>query len=128
MRKWNRMLMVGMVAVLTGSIAFGGVVSGELKKWHKVTISFTGPNTSETANPNPFTNYRLDVTFSNGGKSYVVPGYYAADGNAAETSASSGNIWLVHFAPDETGLWTYSVSFRKGSNVAQNGGGSSAGS
>jgi hypothetical protein len=25
------------------------VVSGELKKWHKVTITFTGPETSEAA-------------------------------------------------------------------------------
>ena len=48
----------------------------------------------------------------------MVPGYYAADGNAGETSADSGNIWKVHFAPDATGAWEYEVSFRKGSNVA----------
>ena len=106
-------------------------VSGELRKWHKVTLSFNGPSTSESATPNPFTNYRLDVTFrhAGSGKSYVVPGYYAADGNAANTSASSGNVWRTHFAPDETGTWTYDASFRSGTNVyaGSPGSGSSAG-
>ena len=102
-------------------------ISGELRKWHAVTLTFDGPNTSETASPNPFSDYALNVTFKNGNRSFVVPGYYATDGNAAETSAKSGNKWRVHFAPDATGTWTYEVSFRKGSNVAVNGGGSSAG-
>ncbi len=102
-------------------------IKGELKKWHKVTLSFEGPQTSETATKNPFTDYRLDVTFSNGNKQYKVPGYFAADGNAANTSATSGNVWRVHFAPDETGTWTYEVSFKTGNDVAINGGGASAG-
>ncbi len=93
-------------------------VSGELKKWHKVTISFGGPSVSETDASNPFLNYRLDVTFTNGSKSFVVPGYFAADGNAAETSAESGNVWRVHFAPDEIGTWTYTASFKTGNNIA----------
>ncbi|MFC1637099.1 DUF5060 domain-containing protein, partial [Planctomycetota bacterium] len=95
-------------------------ISGELKKWHKVTLTFDGPNTSETANPNPFLDYRLNVTFTHqgDGKSYCVPGYFAADGNAANTSAESGNKWRVHFAPDAVGIWKYRVSFRKGRNVA----------
>ena len=97
-------------------------ISGELKKWHKVTLSFAGPNTSESATPNPFTDYRLNVTFTHpgSGKTYVVPGYYAADGDAANTSASAGNVWRVHFSPDETGAWTYAASFRTGTNVATN--------
>jgi hypothetical protein len=97
-----------------------GTVSGELKKWHKVTLSFAGPATSESATPNPFTDYRLNVTFTHptSGKSYLVPGYYAADGNAADTSATSGNVWRVHFAPDEAGAWTYTASFRSGTNIA----------
>ncbi|MHC4168196.1 MAG: DUF5060 domain-containing protein, partial [Planctomycetota bacterium] len=52
------------------------------------------------------------------GKSKVVPGHFAADGDAANTSADSGNKWRVHFAPDAVGKWTYEVSFRKGANVA----------
>ena len=97
-----------------------GVVSGELREWHKVTVDFSGPVTNETATPNPFTDYRLDVTFTHqgNGQSYVVPGYYAADGNTANTSASAGNVWRVHFAPDQLGVWGYAASFRTGSNVA----------
>ncbi len=97
-------------------------ITGELKKWHKVTLTFNGPNTSEGASNNPFLNYRLNVMFTHqsGSPSYVVPGYFAADGNAAQTSATSGNKWRVHFAPDKTGTWNYSVSFRKGNNVAVN--------
>ncbi len=91
---------------------------GAGKQWHTLTLTFEGPETSETAETNPFLDYRLNVTFARGGKRYVVPGYYAADGDAAETSAEAGNRWRVHFIPDETGLWTYTVSFRKGKDVA----------
>ncbi|QTN32924.1 DUF5060 domain-containing protein [Akkermansiaceae bacterium] len=98
----------------------GATVTGELKKWHKLTFSWAGPSSSETAAANPFSDYRLNVTFSHPatGKTRTVPGYFAADGNAAETSAQSGNVWRAHFAPDETGEWTYSVSFRTGTDIA----------
>ena len=91
-------------------------LTGELKRWHKVTLTFDGPATSETDEFNPFMNYRFNVEFTHeaSGKKYLVPGYYAADGNAGNTSAESGNKWRVHFAPDETGKWNYKVDFRKG--------------
>lgn len=95
-------------------------ITGELKKWHKITLTFDGPETSENAELNPFRDYRFNVTFShaNSGKSLVVPGYFAADGNAGQTSATSGNKWRVHFAPSETGEWSYKVDFRKGDYAA----------
>jgi len=95
-------------------------VEGEMKRWHTLTFYFAGPPTSETATPNPFTDYRMDVTFTHAasGTTMVVPGYYAADGNAADSSANSGNIWCAHFAPGHVGEWTYTVSFRSGANVA----------
>jgi len=97
-----------------------GAISGELKKWHPVTITFEGPNVSEKDAFNPFRGYRLNVTFrhESGQEAYVVPGYFAGDGNAAETSASSGNKWRVHFVPGQTGEWTYVASFRRGNDVA----------
>lgn len=100
--------------------AYGNEVSGELKVWHRVTVTFDGPQTSESAATNPFTDYRLQVTFTHtaSGAVFEVPGFYAADGNAKETSASSGNKWRVHFTPDQKGVWTYSASFRTGANVA----------
>ncbi len=95
-------------------------MTGELKKWHKVTLTFDGPELAENSEDNPFMNYRFDIVFSHkaSGKSYKVPGYYAADGNAGETSAKSGDKWRVHFAPTETGEWTYKVDFRKGDYAA----------
>jgi len=96
-------------------------ISGELKQWHKVTLTLDGPSARETdTDPNPFTDYRMEVTFTHesGTPSYKVPGYFAADGNAAETSATSGNKWRAHLSPDKTGKWTYRVSFTKGRNVA----------
>jgi hypothetical protein len=93
-------------------------IDGELKKWHRVTLSFEGPETNELAAVNPFLDYRLDVTFTNGTKIYVIPGFYAADGQAAETSATSGNIWQVRFTPDAIGEWKYTTSFKKGNEIA----------
>ncbi|MHC4771927.1 MAG: DUF5060 domain-containing protein, partial [Planctomycetota bacterium] len=104
------------VFFLLGGCLLGNAVEGELKVWHKVTLSFDGPQTSETATPNPFTDFRLDVTFTRpSGQKYAVPGYYAADGDAADTGADSGNQWHAHLAPDEAGQWSYRVSFRTGS-------------
>lgn len=95
-------------------------VSGELKQWHNVTLTFDGPEAAEDGDPNPFLDYRLEVAFMNAdsGVSYIVPGYFAADGDAANTSATSGNKWRAHLSPDHDGEWTYKVSFRKGPGVA----------
>jgi hypothetical protein len=90
----------------------------EAQKWDKVVLSFEGPATSEDATVNPFTDYRLNVTFSHKNKTYVVPGYYAADGNPAQTGSDTGNIWRVVFRPDEIGEWTFKASFRTGENIA----------
>ncbi len=97
------------------------VVSGELKQWHKVTLSLNGPFSSETNKSlNPFTDYRMTVQFTHesGSPSYSVPAYFAADGHAAETSATEGTQWRAHLSPDKTGKWNYHISFLKGAMVA----------
>ncbi len=96
------------------------VISGELKKWHRVTLTFEGPETSEAADLNPFRDYRLNVTFVNGQSRRVVPGFFAADGQAGQSSAEAGHCWRVRFAPEREGEWSYKVSFRKGADVAVN--------
>jgi hypothetical protein len=100
------------------SIAAGAsaVVSGELKKWHPITLSFAGPTSSETStSPNPFLDRRLQVTFTApSGRTYIVPGFFDGDGNGGAT----GNVWRARFTPDEAGTWSYKASFRKGTNVA----------
>ena len=95
-------------------------ISGEQKKWHKITLSLDGPSTSELATPNPFLNYRFEVVFTHigSGELYRVPGYFGADGDAAETGATSGNKWIAHLAPSKTGTWNYQISFRTGTEVA----------
>ncbi len=96
-------------------------VSGELRQWHKVTLTLAGPQADETASaPNPFLDYRLSVVFTHesGTPSYSVPGYFAGDGNAANSSATSGNKWRAHLAPDKTGRWNYRISFVSGKGVA----------
>lgn len=93
-----------------------GNISGEMLKWHPVTIDFTGPQASETDTlPNPFLDYRLQVEFSGpGGQAYNVPGYFAGDGGGGET----GNIWRVLFSPDEAGEWDYTAHFKSGEEIA----------
>lgn len=93
-------------------------VEGDLMQWHKLTLVISGPETSEMDVENPFLDYRVEVNFSKDSKTYTVPGYFAADGNAGESSAREGNVWKVHFRPDETGAWNYRVSFRKGKDIA----------
>jgi hypothetical protein len=96
-------------------------ISGELKQWHKVTLTLDGPFARESdAEPNPFTDYRMTVTFrhESGSPSYSAPGYFAADGKTANSSADSGNKWRAHLSPDKSGKWTYRVSMVAGDNVA----------
>jgi hypothetical protein len=93
-------------------------LTGDLMQWHPITLVFRGPDTSEQSTPNPFTDYRLDVKFQQGEHVLNVPGFYAADGNAADTGADKGNCWHVHFAAPATGTWEWSASFRKGPRVA----------
>jgi len=88
----------GPLVLLAGSLAHvaaaaGAAVSGEPRQWHKVTLTFDGPFARERdARPHPFLDYRLTVRFAHeaGRHAYDVPGYFAADGNAGETSGEEG--------------------------------------
>lgn len=109
---------IALILFLCCNSLLSATIKGEMRKWHKVALLFDGPNTSESAATNPFRDYRLIVTFTNGSKSHVIHGHYAADGDAAETSGTSGNKWRVYFCPDATGNWNYAVSFRTGTDIA----------
>ena len=94
-------------------------ISGELKKWHRISLTFNGPTVDENDATNPFRDYRMIVTFTGpSNQEYNIPGFFAADGDAANTSETSGNKWRVYFAPDEIGEWSYFTSFRQGTNIA----------
>lgn len=97
-------------------LAGRAIINGTMTKWHPLTLSFAGPWASEMdADPNPFLDYRLQVTFTGPSEqSYLVPGFFAGDG----AGGGSGTVWQVRFAPDQAGAWNYSASFRLGSDVA----------
>lgn len=98
-----------------------GSVSGTLRKWYPVTVDFTATNDlDERGSTNPFTSRRLQVHFVHPASDTVheVPGYFAADGDAANTSATSGRTWRARFAPDRQGTWHYVAFFRSGADVA----------
>lgn len=97
------------------------VVSGERKQWHAITLTLDGPFARERdTRPNPFLDYRLTVRFAHesGSPAYDVPGYFAADGDAGETSAEEGTTWRAHLSPDEPGRWTWRASFVRGPRAA----------
>ena len=113
------------VLVALSAFSFATEIDGEanadgsLKRWHRIEVIFDGPQADESSPT--FRNYRMDVTFTSpGGKQYKVPGFFAADGDSANTSASSGNKWKARFAGGEEGQWTYKVDFVTGNNVAAN--------
>ena len=109
--------------LLTFALVFSGglsccvaaEVSGTLLQWHTLTLTFDGPIESERAELSPFSRYALTVWFIQGETSerYEVPGFFAADGNAAETSAIEGNRWRVRFSPSLTGKWTYRAILKR---------------
>lgn len=101
--------------------ASAATVSGELKCWHNVTLSLEGPQADETdTSPNPFTDYGFWVDFRHveSGDRFWVPGYFAADGNAGESGATSGNVWRAHLAPHKPGVWEYTVNFTQAEGAA----------
>ena len=89
-------------------------------QWQTVTLTFDGPETSEDATPNPFLDYRMNVSFSHqqSGESRTAQGFFAADGNAAESSAESGSKWRVRFTPPLAGTWVWRAEFRAGPGIA----------
>ena len=95
-------------------------ITGELKQWHTVTLTFDGPTASEeNATANPFKDYQLAawLIHPETTQRYEIPGFFAADGNAAETSATEGNKWRVRFSPSLTGEWTYRVELKHNGEI-----------
>ena len=91
-----------------------------MQQWHPITLTFSGPEAAELGEMNPFRDYRMAVTFEHAasGTSITVPGFFAADGDAADTGAIAGDKWRARATLSEAGEWTYTASFRTGSDVA----------
>ena len=86
--RMNRILAT--TARAAGYVANAPGISGDLSKWRPVTLDFCGPRANASgSDPNPFLDYRMTVEFAHqsGTPRYQVPGYFAADGQAANSSA-----------------------------------------
>ena len=110
------LMQMGAVLVfgLAVPVAAVEVEPGVPVRWQTATLTFDGPETSEAATPNPFLDYRMKVSFSHqqSGESRTAQGFFAADGNAAESSAESGAKWRVRFTPPLAGTWVWRAEFR----------------
>jgi hypothetical protein len=104
------------LCILASNFSFGQ--HGVCYQYETLKLDFTIESTTEIASENPFTDFKLQVEFINGDYKFSVPGFYSADGNAAETSAESGGVWRVLFVPNHPGNWSYTVSFKKGRDIA----------
>ncbi|WP_339903177.1 DUF5060 domain-containing protein [uncultured Cyclobacterium sp.] len=92
-------------------------VKGDSVAYQKMTFSWNGPELTE--DKATFLNYKMEVHFTDpDGETIVVPGYFAADGDAGESGADSGTVWRVHLLPLKPGEWSYRVSFLEGENIA----------
>ena len=85
-------------------------------------LCLTGPRVHEQDTPNPFYRYRLDVAVDGPEGDYTIPGYFAADGNAAETGARAGDQWCARLKAYRPGTYRYTAALRSGDSVALRGG------
>ena len=86
-----------------------------------MTFTVIGPQADEAdTDPNPFTDYQFTAAFTNlnSKTTTVVPGYFAADGDAANSGATKGNKWRCHFMPQEEGSYAYSLQIAKAPGIA----------
>ena len=85
-------------------------------RFETVEIDFIGPEADESSHT--FRDHRLSVTFTHeDGDTLTVPGFFAADGDAAETGATSGNVWRVRVSPELAGTWTWEADFQRGDDI-----------
>ena len=89
----NKYRILIIMILLSAGTVYSAELNGELKQWHRITLTFDGPETAEQDSNNPFLNYRMTVTFTHQQQFFVVPGFYAADGDAGHSGADSGNNW-----------------------------------
>ncbi len=112
------LLTTGLVASPLASKALAHEIALSGATFEAVTLSIPGPESDERGEINPFSDIRLDWIISKGNEEWVVPGYFAACGNAADTGCTSGNIWRAKFLPSEQGEYKWKVRFKQGTDIA----------
>ncbi len=107
-------------------ILFAGTTEAQTKVtageslWSPIEVEVVGPEAAEDGEINPFLDYRMTATFTHLEtlEQIDVPGYFAADGDAADSGASAGSIWRAYFIPHKPGAWGVVVSLRTGDRIA----------
>jgi PelA/Pel-15E family pectate lyase len=104
------------VLLATGTLSGQVVIEGRPAVWHPITLTFQGPEASESdSSPNPFLDIRLQVVFTGpSDERFDVPGFFDGDGQGG----TKGRAWKARFAPNAAGTWRYEAHFRKGRGVA----------
>ncbi len=106
-----------LLAFLLGPLAGFATITGTPQTWHTLTVSIDGPEVEET-DPSTFLDYRFTVTFTQGDTQFVVPGFFAADGQAGSSHAAAGNQWQARFTPNRAGEWHYTAELLTGPRIA----------
>lgn len=98
--------------------AQAAMVAGPMRAWRTLVLNFWGPERVES--PETFRDFRLELTLrdARSGERLRIPGFFAGDGTAADTSATGGSVWRAMFTPPSDGEWNYVASFRSGPEIA----------
>ncbi len=89
--------------ILASQAAGAHGAENSFPKWAKIELTFAGPESRGTGEPNPF-GIRMDVDFrSPNGKTFRVPAFYDGDGRGG----LDGNVWKVRLSADLEGEWTF---------------------
>ncbi|WP_165853545.1 DUF5060 domain-containing protein [Aurantiacibacter aquimixticola] len=85
-----------------------------------VTLDFLASEYMQESDPATFTDHRLMVRFTSdsGDPSITVRGFFAGDGDAADSSADGGHIWRAIFTPPAAGNWRWTARFAAGDDIA----------
>ncbi len=108
----------GLLAVSLSGGAMAQDVSQAGARFELVTLTMEGLQLDERTGANPFADVRLDWTLTHDGKTWVIPGYFAGCGDAADSGCTGGNIWRAHFVPPYEGNYDWKVDFRSGTDMA----------
>jgi len=113
-----RSCLLSILAVFWATNAAALEIENSGAVFERVTLSIEGPKSDELSDINPFSDMRLDWIVSKDEQKWVVPGYFAACGKAADTGCTSGKVWRAHFIPPEKGEYSWKIRFRSGTDIA----------
>ena len=96
-------------------------VSAKPLQWQPVRFTLSGRYAHELdVSPNPFLDYSFHAVFTHqaSGQRLTRPGFFAADGESAESSAQSGTQWCVLASFDQPGSYQAEFFWAEGKGIA----------